>query len=136
MKKILVIDDEPAILSLCSDLFTREGFTVLSASNGLDGIDLAGSKTPDLILLDIKMPGIDGMETLFRLKNDLRTKDIKTVFFTAFGDVRAMVTDPKYLMQVKETDVITKGIELCEFIGRVRHYVLPIEEAGPICGES
>ena len=136
MKKILVIDDEPAIVNLCCDLFTREGFVVLSAANGLEGIDLACAKIPDLILLDIKMPVMDGLEALVRLKKDARTKNIKTVLFTAFGEVKLMEIDPKYASVVEETDVITKGIALCEFIGRVRRYVLPIEEAGPICAEA
>lgn len=124
MKKILVIDDEPAILSLCQDLFIREGFVVLTATNGLEGIDLANSTTPDLILLDIKMPGIDGVETLARLKGDQRTKDIKTVFFTAFDDVQSIMADSKYIKEAEGTDVITKGIALGEVVVRVKQYIL------------
>lgn len=127
MKKILVIDDEPAILSVCNDLFTREGFDVLGAANGLDGIAVAISKKPDLILLDVKMPGIDGVETLGRLKSDPRTKEIKTVFFTAFTDIRAIVSNQKYISEVEKTDVITKGIELRELTERVKGYLSPIE---------
>ena len=69
-KKILIVDDEPALLTALVDKFTRAGYTVGIAENGKEGLKLALKNRPDLILLDIIMPVMDGITMLYKLRKD------------------------------------------------------------------
>jgi two-component system alkaline phosphatase synthesis response regulator PhoP len=80
---VLVIDDEDAIRLLCRVNLSAAGIEVLEAANGSIGLDLARSERPDLILLDVMMPGIDGWEVARRLAADEATSEIPVVFLTA-----------------------------------------------------
>jgi len=82
-QNILIIEDEKLIIVSTQMVLEAAGFSVDSATNGEDGIAKARSMEPDLILLDIMMPGIDGWETLTRLKRDPQTSSIPVVIFTA-----------------------------------------------------
>ena len=82
-KKVLVVDDEPQIVLLVSGRLKANGFEVIEASNGEEGLRKAKSERPDLILLDIMMPGMDGYEVCAALKSDQRYKDIPIILFTA-----------------------------------------------------
>ena len=82
-RTVLIIEDEKLIIVSTQMVLEAAGFRVESATNGEDGIAKARSKSPDLILLDIMMPGIDGWETLTRLKRDPATASIPVVIFTA-----------------------------------------------------
>lgn len=82
-RTVLIIEDEKLIIVSTQMVLEAAGFRVESATNGEDGIAKARSQTPDLILLDIMMPGIDGWETLTRLKRDQATAGIPVVIFTA-----------------------------------------------------
>ena len=81
-RKILCIDDEPAILNIIKKRLESRHYEVLTASNGLSGIQQAKESKPDIILLDILMPGMDGHETCKRLKADEVTKGIPVIFFS------------------------------------------------------
>jgi len=81
--KILVVDDEPDILEFLSYNLKKEGFEVYTALNGEKGIEVAFREKPDLILLDMMMPGMDGVEVCERLRNDSRTKNTIVAFLTA-----------------------------------------------------
>lgn len=121
---ILLIDDEPEILDLYETVLTREGFDVITALNGRDGIVLAKKRTPDLILLDLKMPVMDGMETFDKLKEDPETRDIKVVFLTAFGDPKHEVDiDAKFAKEIGATDFLKKGMELGVFLEELKKYI-------------
>jgi CheY-like chemotaxis protein len=80
---VLVIDDEHAIRLLCRVNLTASGIEVLEASDGATGIELARRERPDLILLDVMMPGLDGWEVARRLAADPATREIPVVFLTA-----------------------------------------------------
>jgi len=80
---VLVIDDEETIRLLCRVNLGVSGVEVLEAADGTVGIELARSEQPDLILLDVMMPGIDGWEVARRLAADPQTRDIPVVFLTA-----------------------------------------------------
>ncbi|HZN40465.1 MAG TPA: response regulator [Planctomycetota bacterium] len=80
---VLIIEDEKLIIVSTQMVLEAAGFRVESATNGEEGIAKARSEAPDLILLDIMMPGIDGWETLTRLKRDAATVNIPVVIFTA-----------------------------------------------------
>lgn len=81
--KVLVIDDEPEILILVESRIRSQGYDVVTAGGGKRGLELAKDQSPDLILLDLLMPEIDGYEVMKRLKADDDTKDIPVILFTA-----------------------------------------------------
>ena len=97
-RKILVIDDEPDVVSYLSAFLEDEGFLVLTASNGPDGLTLAREEAPDLITLDITMPGMSGIEVLTSLRRNDHLNRIPVVIITGvtsfdrltdYRDVRA-----------------------------------------------
>lgn len=83
MAKILIIDDDLRLLKLYSGILEIEGYKVLIASNGKDGFELAILETPDLILLDVMMPHLDGAEVAQSLSENEKTKTIPVVFLTS-----------------------------------------------------
>lgn len=85
MRKVLIADDEPNIRNILDFTLHAEGFDVVSARNGDDAFTLALGEQPDLIILDVMMPGTNGYETCRRLKTDRRTARIPVVLLTARG---------------------------------------------------
>ncbi|MBI1922860.1 response regulator [Candidatus Poribacteria bacterium] len=83
--KILIVDDSPANLNMLSDTLEPEGYNILIAASGEVALKIAARASPDLILLDVLMPGIDGFETGRRLKGEVPTADIPVLFVTAKG---------------------------------------------------
>ncbi len=86
MKKILVVDDEENIRELYRDEFTEEGYEVRLARDGADALSILESYRPDLITLDVKMPGIDGIEVLRRIRQ--KDRSVPVLLLTAFGEFR------------------------------------------------
>ncbi len=86
MKKILVVDDEENIRLLYRDELTEEGYKVELAANGLDALSKIEAFRPDLVTLDVKMPGIDGIEVLRRIRE--KNRSLPVVLLTAFGEFR------------------------------------------------
>lgn len=84
---ILIVDDMPENVTLLSRILANQGYTVKTAGNGAQAIDYAQTSSPDLILLDINMPEMDGFETCVRLKKDVRTRDIPVIFISALDGV-------------------------------------------------
>lgn len=82
MAKILIVEDEESMLEILADHFTREGFDVLKAKNGEEGLKAAFKDHPDLILLDIIMPKMDGLTMLKKLRKDDRGKDIPVIMLS------------------------------------------------------
>lgn len=85
-KRILIAEDDESLLSVLSDNFTIAGFTVLGAVNGQEALNLALSEHPDMILLDIQMPVMDGLETLTKLRQDEWGKSAEVILLTNFSD--------------------------------------------------
>lgn len=85
-KKILIVEDETSLLGALRDRFTREGFTVLEAKNGKQGLEIALSEHPDLILLDIILPIMDGITMLKNIHADAWGKDAKIITLTNLSD--------------------------------------------------
>jgi len=81
-KTILVVDDEKDVQFMLEKRLTADGYSVIIANNGTDALMLAKSKHPDLIILDLVMPGIEGGEVAARLKAALETRDIPIIFLT------------------------------------------------------
>lgn len=90
---ILIVDDEPSILNSLSGLLTDEGFEVLTAPNGYEALKIIDTDAPDLVLLDIWMPGIDGMETLKEIKKT--TPHIQVIMITGHGTIETAVNATK-----------------------------------------
>ena len=84
--KVLVVDDEFEIRDVLSNFLMDKGYEVVLASNGEEAIELAERENPHVILLDVIMPGIDGIETCRRLKEDAKTRSIPVIMITAFPD--------------------------------------------------
>ncbi len=82
MKKILIVEDEESVINILSDKFSQEGFEILKARNGEEGLELALEKHPDLILLDIIMPKMDGITMLNKLREDEWGKEVPVVVLT------------------------------------------------------
>lgn len=81
-EKLLIVDDDPEIRDLLADIFSEE-YEVILARSGLEALNLARSSVPDLVLLDIMMPGMDGFQTCFKLRQDKITQHIPIIFVTS-----------------------------------------------------
>ena len=81
--KVLIVDDEPDILEFLHYNLSRSGFSTVQATNGKDAIKLADDEIPDLILLDIMMPGMDGVETCYELRKNPKLRNTLIAFLTA-----------------------------------------------------
>ena len=90
---ILIVDDEPSILQTLSGLLTDEGFEVITANNGYEALKIIDAETPDMVLLDIWMPGIDGIETLKEIKKSTAT--LPVIIITGHGNVETAVKATK-----------------------------------------
>ena len=85
-KEILIVDDEPSIVVQIQFLMEQQGYKVIVAKNGEDALDIILKYKPDLILLDIRMPEIDGFEVCKQLKSNEQTRDIPVLFISLFND--------------------------------------------------
>ncbi|MES9900675.1 MAG: HD domain-containing phosphohydrolase [Sedimenticola sp.] len=112
---ILVVDDISENIKLLKALLTRSGYKVRPASNGAQALAAVNVKKPDLILLDIKMPGMDGFEVCQHLQNDDRTKDIPIIFVTASTDMKGLTKG----FHLGAVDYITKPFREEEVLARV-----------------
>jgi DNA-binding response OmpR family regulator len=130
--RILVVDDNHSVVKLLELLLQREGYVVLTAFDGMDGLQKAGQEKPDLIILDVVMPGIEGYEVCRHLQADPNTANIPVIFLTVKGDVRGVISlNRKRIVgeRVRErmdaydagaTDFLSKPIVAKEVVDRVR----------------
>lgn len=116
MTKILVIEDEPAVRENLLELLTLEGFEVLGADDGETGIAQAKQEYPDLILCDIRMPGIDGYEVLERLVADPDVATIPFIFLTA----KTELDDRRLGMELGADDYLTKPCQTMDLFNAIR----------------
>lgn len=123
LDKILVVDDTDVNREILANLLTEQGYTVHCASGGEQALEFVGSVLPDLILLDIRMPDMDGYEVCLRLKADERTRAIPIMFISILEDERDKVKG----FQVGGVDYITKPFQAEEVLARVKCH-LQIQE--------
>jgi DNA-binding response OmpR family regulator len=126
--RVLVIDDEAPIRLLCRVNLEAEGMTVLEAGDGPAGLHEARSANPDVILLDVMMPGLDGWAVAEQLVEDAATKDIPIVFLTA----RAELRDRARGLELGGVDYVTKPfnpVELAPFVRKLLERVRAGERA-------
>jgi two-component system cell cycle response regulator len=131
MKKILVIDDLPENVFMLQDRLEHEGYEVLTAYDGFSGMEKAKTDLPDLILLDIMMPDITGLEVCKILVNDPLTKDIPIILVTA----KSGAEDTKEGLEAGAFDYIKKPFNRIELLARVKS-ALKLSEAHKIVLES
>ena len=113
---ILVVDDNPTNIQVLFDLLSETGYRVAIAKSGENALQRLQSYVPDLILLDVMMPGIDGFETCRRLKADPETQEIPVIFMTALADT----VDKVKGLNLGAVDYITKPIQHEEVLARIR----------------
>lgn len=117
--EILVVEDTPASLELLTDLLRGAGYAVRPAQEGRMALRSALARPPDLILLDIRMPGMDGYEVCRRLKTDPRTRDVPVIFLSALRDTGNKVQ----AFEFGAVDYISKPYQPDEVLARVRTHL-------------
>lgn len=128
--RILCIDDDHPTVTIISGVLHKEGYEVFTAFDGHDGLKKAGDLKPDLIILDIMMPDIDGFEVCKRLKNDERTANIAVLMLTAKGGVdenikeswrfASKVVDRNKGFDVGAMEFLTKPVKAKDLVQRVK----------------
>jgi diguanylate cyclase (GGDEF)-like protein len=132
-KKILIIDDTEMMVKLTTDILKEKGYDVVSASNGVDGIKMVMSEKPDLVLLDVVMPGIDGFEVCKLLRKDESNNLMPIIMLTAQGNEEDKLAG----LELGADDYITKPFNPRELVSRVRNTLLRIDRnrlANPLTG--
>lgn len=130
-RKILVVDDEKDIVDLVAYNLGRSGYETLTAFNGNQALEIARKNAPDLIILDLMLPGLDGMEVARRLKAEAATAAIPIVMLTAKGEE----TDVVVGLTLGADDYVTKPFSMKVLLARVGS-VLRRTEAGPVAPEG
>jgi CheY-like chemotaxis protein len=115
MTKILLVEDNEMNRDMLSRRLARNGFEIVMAVNGQEGLDLASSENPDLILLDMSLPVVDGWEAARRLKADVGTAKIPVIALTA----HAMVQDKEKALAAGCDDFDTKPVELPRLLEKI-----------------
>jgi CheY-like chemotaxis protein len=118
---ILIVEDNELNREMLSRRLARRGYAVLLANDGAEGIAAASASTPDLILMDMSLPVVDGWEATRRLKTDERLKHIPIIALTA----HAMANDRDKALQAGCNDYDTKPIELPRLLGKIEALLLP-----------
>jgi DNA-binding response OmpR family regulator/DNA-binding CsgD family transcriptional regulator len=117
---LLVVDDTPETLGFLTDTLDGAGFTVLIATDGSSALELVDQITPDLVLMDAVMPGLDGFETCRRLKNDKLLTHLPVIFMTGLSETEDVVRG----LAAGGIDYVTKPIVIDELLARIRVHLV------------
>ncbi len=131
-KKILIVEDEPAIHELVKYNLQKEGYVVLSAYDGSAGADLARDQKPDLILLDMMLPKMDGMEVCKTLKSNTRTSGIPIIMVTA----KSEETDKVLGLEMGADDYLAKPFGVRELLARIKAVLRRQKRSGSSGGKE
>jgi two-component system cell cycle response regulator DivK len=115
MKTILIVEDNAKNMKLVRDLLQAKGYATLEATTGEEGVALALAHRPDLVLMDIQLPDINGIEAFGRIRADAGTAQVPVVAFTA----SVTPTDRHRIMQAGFNGFVSKPIELKEFLATI-----------------
>jgi len=124
INSILIVDDEPNNLKVLHNLLTQNSYTVRAARSGKSAIETAQLNPPDLILLDIKMPEMDGYMVCQHLKQDDRTQAIPVIFISALNQVEDIVK----AFETGGIDYITKPFQFEEVLARVQTHLTLVRQ--------
>lgn len=122
---ILIAEDDAKNLALVRHLLQISGYATIEAADGKEAIELAREKRPDLILMDINMPVMNGIEAAKVLKSDPKTNDIPLVAFTAFAGSK----DRSIILSAGYCEYFTKPIDIKPFVKRISEYLDPVSKA-------
>ena len=117
--RILLVDDEPDIVETVSFMLQSRNYQVSVASGGQEGIEKAREEHPDLLLLDIMMPDIDGYDVCMKLKGDADTKDIPIIMLTAKGESEAVLKSHS----LGADDYVVKPFSLPTLLSKLRKFL-------------
>lgn len=116
--RILIVDDEPGVADLIDTVLREEGYTVAIARDGVEGLMLAREWDPDLILMDVMLPGLDGGAAIRRLKNDPATESIPIVAMSAASNIRRLRDE------LKEADgALSKPFDIDSLLAQVAFHL-------------
>ena len=118
-KAILIVEDDPKSMKLFRDLLQASGYKTIEANNGKQGVEKGKAERPDLILMDIQMPVMDGFEAVRTLRADEATRNISIIALTAY----AMKGDEEKALEAGCDGYITKPIDIKGFLGKVAGYL-------------
>lgn len=122
--KILIIEDDPGILRYLSYIVERQGYQTITAANGLEALRKVAQEKPDLLVLDVMLPGIDGFEICHRLRDDAATANLPIIIVSAKGQD----TDRAAAMQVGANEFFTKPVDRVALLSKIAE-LLPPEPA-------
>jgi len=114
-KRILIIEDDPSVLRAISYMLEKEGYQVLTATNGLEGLSKAKGENPDLLILDVMLPGIDGFEICHRLRAESQIAHLPILMLSAKGQA----TDRSTGLQVGADEYLTKPVERSVLLSKI-----------------
>ncbi len=118
-KRVLVVDDEPNIVMTVADRLELNGYEVITAGDGMEALEKARNEKPDLIILDLMLPKMDGYKVCRDLKNDLEYKHIPIIMFTA----KTMAADEILGLEMGADEYVKKPFELEELVKMIRGYI-------------
>ncbi|MER1998283.1 MAG: response regulator [Lysinibacillus sp.] len=116
MKKILIVDDQQGIRALLNEIFQREGFETVQCGNGLQAVQLVQEQQFDLMLLDMNLPGLHGIEVLKEVRNDLQQK-VPIMMMTAYGEQDLIEEALSY----QDVQYFTKPFNIFELLTQVKN---------------
>lgn len=119
-KTVLVVEDEKALVDILDDRLTREGFHVIKASNGKEGLDLVTTHRPDVVLLDLMMPVMDGTSMLHRLRDIPAFKKLPVIVLTNAGEVENIRTTQRYFDAVEF--LVKSNVTMNEIVEKVKTF--------------
>lgn len=115
IKKILLVDDSPTERHFLSNLLTKEGYQVALAESGEEALDKAKQEKPDLIIMDVVMPGLNGFQATRAITKDNETKHIPVIMCTTKGQE----TDKVWAMRQGAKDYVTKPVDQAELLSKI-----------------
>lgn len=115
-RRVLVVEDDNLNIKLKRDILTANGYEVIEATDGMEGVKLAAEKLPDLILMDMHLPGINGIEAFRRIRGDAATREIPVIFVTA----SAQAIDKELILQSGPDGYLVKPFDIDELLELVK----------------
>lgn len=119
---LLIVDDDKDFLDVLLTKFKATGFEVVGAHDGQEGVEKAKEAKPDLILMDVKMPRLDGIGALLKMREDPTLKDTRVILLTAFGDPQKEIyeNDKRFAQELGAHEYLLKTQDLDEIVSRVK----------------
>jgi twitching motility two-component system response regulator PilH len=119
MARILIVDDSPTETFRFREILTKHGFEVLEASNGADGVTMAKAELPDMVLMDVVMPGVNGFQATRQISRDASTKHIPIIIIST----KDQATDRVWGKRQGALDYLTKPVDEQRLIDVIQHYL-------------